>query len=158
MATIQEALDSARQLGVMFKAMATISDKLEELGSLENYEKELRGAVEKAKGEAEASRSRRDAALVEEGEVHQRCKALEESSAFTAKEDADRIISDANAQAVQIVSGAETRLQDVTAAAVALDAQIVDLIAKRDAAAAEKTSIDASLSEARAKVARLMEA
>lgn len=162
MATIQETLNSARQLAVMFKAMSTISDKLEELGSIENYEMELRAAVEKLKAETDAATASRDAAVAGESEaisaVHGKIAEMEEAAELAALSKANAIVAEAQDKATAIVGNAEQRFSDLRELTRVADESAAASQAAAATAAAELAAIERALSSAKANLAKLIEA
>jgi hypothetical protein len=157
MATKQDALDSARALTTMFAHLNTIGSVLEQMSSLENEDKELRASIVKNRKEAALAKAGRDEAVEAENAVKDQCIATAKAMEFAAKEDAERIIKHANAQAIDILSGAETRLADLTTCIMQAVSDLNEKNMARDAAASDLAAIEKALAQAKSKVAKLME-
>lgn len=153
------AADEIRAFAAKFKAIVSLADYLEEVGKLEQVEKEARAGAEKAKADETKARD-------SFGQVKAQLDA-EVSKIKEVEQRAADLIAGANAEASAIVAEAKKAAGDTVAKAKAtaegytkqVDAANQELRKAQESIAAankELQAIEAKIADAKATVAKMM--
>lgn len=157
MATINQAVESAERLARMLSDMGVVSAKLVELAPLETYEAELRGTVEKLKGEVSAETSKLAEAKKKSKTVDDAVAAQAAKIIADAEEKAAGITAAAEAKAVEIAGSAESRRDKALADATAAEAIQAEASAKSAVATVELEKLESRLALARERAAKILQ-
>lgn len=156
----QKAVDEVRTFGRGFRALLTLTDRMEEIGNLEQAENELKASRErllKEQGEILATSAKAKA----DGE------AAAEKLASDSKTEAARVIdeakakaektkTDAEANAARVIEKAEAKREQLERENAAAEGALSDLRARHDALAKECTDLEARLEKAKAQAAKML--
>lgn len=159
MTNIKEAVIQVENLSRMFRALQTVGEALESIGSIEQAEREAKAAKEQAIKETEKAKA-------EEAKAQEELKATK-GKLTDAKAKADDIVSAAQAKAVEIEAVAQVDAGNIVATAKGELANMLDKVSKYHAESkaldgliadkqAELDAINKKVEDAKARIAKIM--
>lgn len=156
---INEAVDQVRNLNRMFKAMNTLGDALEKIGSIEQFEREALQAKDKAQKEAAEAKAEAAKAVDELKAAKQKVKDADARAEELAKEgEANKSAIEAKAkeQAEKIVADADAELKRLQGEISKYHAQVKAFDGLISDKQTELDTINKKVEEAKSRIEKLL--
>ena len=172
----QNASDTLQRLALQHQGLIDLGQAIQDLGGLANAKDELTAQVEKLRSDVEQAKLDLDVSKAEVTKAQEYAKGILDAAASNA----DGVLTDAKARAQEIVDGAHEQASLVSFNATAraneetakltytlsalqskaddLQAEILDLQAKRDAVSDQATSAEQKLAAVQAQLRKMVEA
>jgi len=158
---LKQAAEDVRALSRMFKGVTTLADVLDEIGSIEQLEREAKMRAENAGKAANQADALAKEAKSDLAKAKEKVKAAEDKAAEVvadAAAQAAKIVADAKAEADALLSGVQDKCLAANATLGEIHASIEAAQKARNTAEAECSAVEAKLAKIKAQVAKVLEA
>jgi chromosome segregation ATPase len=148
----QAALDALGKMTRILKAFEDTELVLRTLAGVEQNERELRAAVERARAELAVLAEQTETAKTEAKAARLDARKVQDATKGTVQ----RMLDEANTNAAAIRQEADTAVEDARAALAAIRAETEKAIADSVAAKAQLADVEAKIDKARQQIAKLL--